>query len=74
MFIFEVFYIYSNWVVLIAFKEKGFIGSAFFNMAVLFSIWGLFFFLIKFKIYFYTLPLLSPYPASFRSFIPGTSS
>ena len=55
-------------------EEKGFIVSASSNMAVLASIWGAFFFLVTFKLPFHALPLLSPHPASFRSFTPGASS
>ena len=55
-------------------EEKGFIVSASSNMAVLASIWGAFFFLVAFKLPFHALPLLSPHPASFRSFTPGASS
>ena len=68
---------HSIWVALIAFiqhEEKGFIVSASSNMAVLASIWGAFFFLVTFKLPFHALPLLSPHPASFRSFTPGASS
>ena len=35
---------------------------------------GRFFFLVTFKLPFHALPLLSPHPASFRSFTPGASS
>ena len=52
-------------------EEKGFMVSASSNMAVLASIWGVFFFLVTFKLPFHALPLLSPHPASFRSFTPG---
>ena len=52
-------------------EEKGFIVSASSNMAVLASIWGAFFFPVTFKLPFHALPLLSPHPASFRSFTPG---
>ena len=53
-------------------EEKGFMVSASSNMAVLASIWGAcFFFLVTFKLPFHALPLLSPHPASFRSFTPG---
>ena len=55
-------------------EEKGFIVSASSNMAALASIWGAFFFLITFNLPFHALPLLSPHPASFRSFTPGASS
>ena len=52
-------------------EEKGFMVSASSNMAVLASIWGACFFLVRFKLPFHALPLLSPHPASFRSFTPG---
>ena len=55
-------------------EEKGFIVSASSNMAVLASIWGALFFLVTFKLPFHALSLLSPHPASFRSFTPGASS
>ena len=42
-------------------------------MPVLASIWGAFF-SVTFKLPFHALPLLSPHPASFRSFTPSASS
>ena len=54
-------------------EEKSFIVGASSMMAVLASIWGALFF-VTFKLPFHALPLLSPHPASFRSFTPGASS
>ena len=54
-------------------EEKSFIAGASSMMAVLASIWGAFF-SVTFKLPFHALPLLSPHPASFRSFTPWASS
>ena len=54
-------------------EEKSFIVGASSMMPVLASIWGAFF-SVTFKLPFHALPLLSPHPASFRSFTPWASS
>ena len=54
-------------------EEKKIIAGASSMMAVLASIWGAFF-SVTFKLPFHALPLLSPHPASFRSFTPWASS
>ena len=54
-------------------EEKKIIAGASSMMAVLASICGAFF-SVTFKLPFHALPLLSPHPASFRSFTPWASS
>ena len=54
-------------------EEKSFIVGASSMMPVLASIWGAFL-SVTFKLPFHALPLLSPHPASFRSFTPWASS
>ena len=69
---------HSIWVALIAFRYSMKKKVSSWARPPTWPCWlpfgGAFFFLVTFKLPFHALPLLSPHPASFRSFTPGASS